>query len=479
MTRLEAWDLRLFQRAARQQSPLADAVLPRLTHSANHGLLWFGVSGVLAATGQRRAAARGLMSLALASSVANVPAKLLTRRTRPLLKPVPLPRQLTRQPTTSSFPSGHSASAAAFAVGVSLEKPKLAVPVGALAAGVAYGRVHTGVHYPGDVLAGLALGASCAVAVKRIWPARPQQAAASRPADQAPALPDGAGLVLVINEGGGSSDQADAVEKLLAEKLPRAEVIRAQDDLEDVLRKAAGRATVLGAMGGDGTLNCAAGIALDKGLPLAVFPGGTLNHFAADLGVGSVEDVVAAIQQGCGIQVSVGSAAPDGDGLYFLNTLALGVYPELVREREKREDRLGKWPAMAVATVKVLRGAEPLCIEIDGQPREVWTLFAGSGHYHPSGFAPSWRARLDEGSIDVRVVDASHRFARTRLVLALLGGVLGRSRVYEERVVGRIAVTTPDGTRLARDGEVGDAPGSLLLRATKDPLIVYRPDQSS
>jgi undecaprenyl-diphosphatase len=173
LARLDALDQRLFRAAARRDSAALDRVLPRLTHSADHGLLWYGVAAALALTGRRRPAARGLTSLLVASSIANVPAKLAARRGRPQLHPVPLPRQLLRQPTTSSFPSGHSTSAAAFAVGVALEEPLLAVPVGALAAGVAYGRVHTGVHYPGDVVAGLALGAACALAVKRVWPAKP------------------------------------------------------------------------------------------------------------------------------------------------------------------------------------------------------------------------------------------------------------------------------------------------------------------
>ncbi len=476
LQRLAALDERLFRRAARADTPLLDRVLPRLTSSADHGLLWAAVAGVLAVSGQRRAAVRGLVSLAVASSVANVPAKHAARRTRPQLHSVPVPRQLFRQPETSSFPSGHSASAAAFAAGVALESPLLAGPVGVLAAGVAYGRVHTGVHYPGDVAAGVALGALCALAVKRVWPARPGLPAAGRTAVDAPALPDGAGLVLVINMHAGSAAGADDVERVLSERLPEAEVVRAQDDVGQALRDAAARCTVLAVMGGDGTVNAAAGIALEAGLPLAVVPGGTLDHFAGELGIADVHDVVDAVQQGSAVGVAVGSASADGEGLYFLNTFALGVYPDLVREREKHEGRIGKWPAMALATVRVLRTAECVAVDVDGERRDLWTLFAGNGQYHPAGFAPSWRERMDDGCIDVRLVDATSRFGRTRLALALLTGRLGRSQVYEERIVGRLPVTSRQGgLRLARDGEVEDGPGHLLLRAAARSLVVYRP----
>jgi diacylglycerol kinase family enzyme/membrane-associated phospholipid phosphatase len=469
LARLDALDLRLFRAAAKRQSPVLDRVLPPLTSSADHGLLWFAVAGALAVGGQRRAAVRGLASLGLASAIANLPAKLAARRGRPQLHPVPL----LRQPTTSSFPSGHSASAAAFATGVALEAPLLAGPVGLPAAGVAYGRVHTGVHYPGDVVAGVALGASCALAVKRVWPAKPAHPAAGRITADAPALPDGEGLVLVVNTAGGSAHLADDVAATLTERLPQAEVVRADSDLEEALRKAASRATVLGVMGGDGTINCAAGIALEAGLPLAVVPGGTLNHFAGELGISSVDDVAEAVRTGSAVEVSVGTA---GEGVYFLNTFALGVYPELVKEREKHEHRLGKWPAMALATVRVLRRAECVAVQVGGEDRNLWTLFAGNGHYHPSGFAPSWRERMDDGAIDVRLIDADKPYARTRMALALLTGRLGRSHVYEQRVVGRLAVRSRQGgLRIACDGEVSEGPGHLLLRASETPLVVYRP----
>jgi undecaprenyl-diphosphatase len=471
LTRLESWDRRAFAAAHRVDAPVLDRVLPPLTSSANRGGLWMGVAGLLALTGRRRAAVRGLVSLGAASALANGPVKLATRRTRPGLDSVPLLRQLALQPRTSSFPSGHSASAAAFATGVALEEPLLALPIGALAAGVAWGRVHTGVHYPGDVAAGLALGVGSALLVTRVWPRRVDHPAASRVAVEAPALPDGAGFVLVANTSGGSADRIDEVEKTLAELLPAAELVRAEDDLEEALKAAASRAKVLGVMGGDGSINCAAGIALEHDLPLAVVPGGTLNHFAGELGIESVEDVAEAVKTGQAVRVSVGSAA---DGLYFLNTFALGVYPELVREREKHEQRIGKWPAMALATLRVLRKAEAVTVEIDGEERSLWTLFAGNGHYHPSGFAPSWRERMDDGCIDVRLVDAKHPYSRTRMALALLTGRLGRSRVYEERVVGHLTVNAPADVKVAVDGEVSDGASVLRLRATPEPLVVYR-----
>ncbi len=173
--RLKQLDQRALDRLAAVESRLLDQALPRLSEAANYGRLWLGVAAALAVTGRRdarRAAARGLVSLALASATTNVLAKGLAGRARPHTGRVPDVRRLRRAPVTTSFPSGHSASAAAVAAGVALEMPPLAVPVGCLAAAVITSRVVTGAHYPSDVLAGSAVGVGAAALTLWWWPRR-------------------------------------------------------------------------------------------------------------------------------------------------------------------------------------------------------------------------------------------------------------------------------------------------------------------
>jgi undecaprenyl-diphosphatase len=163
-------DQELFERSARNHSPLLDLVLPRLTRVADHGVLWMAVAGGLALAGGprgRRAAARGRVSLGITSARANQLGKRSFGRRRPALDDVPPGRRARHVPASASFPSGHAASAAAFATTVAAAVPAAAVPVGTLAAGVAWSRVHTGVHYPGDVLAGLVLGTGVGLLVAR------------------------------------------------------------------------------------------------------------------------------------------------------------------------------------------------------------------------------------------------------------------------------------------------------------------------
>lgn len=165
-------DTKLYAAVAATETPRLDVAMRRLSRTADHGVLWLGVAGALAAAGGRpgRDAARGgLLSLGLASASANLIAKPLTTRRRPEREELAvLVRRHVPMPRTSSFPSGHAASAFAFAVGASRGRPVLAPPLLSLAALVGYSRVHTGVHYPADVLAGAVIGAAAAGVARRL-----------------------------------------------------------------------------------------------------------------------------------------------------------------------------------------------------------------------------------------------------------------------------------------------------------------------
>ncbi|MEU0807889.1 phosphatase PAP2 family protein [Streptomyces sp. NPDC005970] len=488
-------DRRLFARVADSRLRGAHPVLPGLTHAANHGRLWFGTAGVLATVGgrtARRAALRGVGALAAASLASNTVVKWTVNRRRPVLDGVPLIRRLARQPWTSSFPSGHSASAAAFATGVALESTGYGILVAPLAAAVAFSRVYVGVHYPSDVLAGLALGVGAAALTCRWWPPRPQTPAQARPRVSAPALPGGDGLVVVVNRQsgvgvpGGVPGAAPTPAERLRALLPAAEVLERDPgtDLGELLdraaRRAAERGGALGICGGDGSVNAAAALAAERGLPLAVFPGGTFDHFALDVGVPAVEDTVHAVTQGDAVAVDLARVSPlpgDGPGGHFINTFSLGMYPELVKIRESLEGRLGTWPAAAVALARVLRTATPMEIEVNGHRRRLWVLFVGNCRYAPEGFAPAYRERLDDGLLDVRAVDGDQPLARTRLLASALTGTLGRSRVVATRRLRRLSLTGLHEVDVrAYDGEVAPSPAdALVIEKRPGALTVYRP----
>ena len=476
---LHELDLAAYRRIALSDSPDdLDRAWARFTRAADHSKLWLGTAAVLATRGRRgrRAAMRGLLAVGITSGVANQVGKRVFYRQRPdYLTLVEVARLPHRKPVSGSFPSGHSASAAAFAVAAASELPPLAVPLGVAAAAVGYSRVHTGVHYPGDVLAGWALGAGIGLATRWWWPLAPVDADSVRerltPTRTAPA-PKGRGVTIVANAAAGPGGDDGAAAEIRA-ALPEADVVALDDgeQLAKTLEHAAGTATAIGVHGGDGTVNAAAQVAYDAGKPLAVVPGGTLNHLARDLGVESLDDVVRAVEAGSTIEMDVAEI----DGLPFLNTASFGAYAELVDARERLEDRFGKWPALVAALVKVLREREPVEVDIDGRARRIWAIFIGNCRYRPAGFAPAYRPSLDDGLLDVRIVDAEPRFARTRLTLAVLTGTLARSAVYEQRFARELRVRATEPVRLARDGETCDGSREFVVRKRPRSLRVYVP----
>lgn len=464
-----------------------DRSMRELSTAANHSKLWLAIAAALFGRRgvTRKAALRGVLSIAATSAVANGVLKPLLPRHRPIAD-----AGLRRTPTSSSFPSGHAASAAAFATAVAMESPRSGAFIAPLAAAVAYSRVHVGVHWGSDVVAGAAVGAGVALATRRWWPVRQSDEARARPMDTAPVLPDGEGLVMVSNQRSGRPDHDPADE--LEAALPRAVVVRAEPDrdldeqLDEAVAAHAGQVQAIGVAGGDGTVAAAAAVAGRRKLPLVVVPTGTLNHFARDVGVYDLQEAVDATGAGEAVAVDLGlidvhpghgAEPPSAEVLRtrcFLNTASLGSYPDLVRLREKWQPRWGKWPAFAAALIVVLRRAEPVRIRIDGEWMSLWLLFVGNGPYTPRGMVPAWRPSLDTGLLDVRWLRADRRFSRLRAVTSLLLGALGHTRVYTQLEVPTLDVELAVPGMLATDGEVVEHAGRFTFRVDPDPIPVYR-----
>jgi undecaprenyl-diphosphatase len=164
LRRLGHYDRVAYRAVADTTMPVLDAPLRTIADAANFSRPWFVIAGLLAAFGGpsgRRAAVAGVVAIGVTSFVVNQPMKLAGGRRRPerAKHGVPVSRWV-RMPTSTSFPSGHSASAATFAVAVGDLAPSLRAPLGAAASAVCFSRVYTGVHYPGDVVAGAFVGAA-------------------------------------------------------------------------------------------------------------------------------------------------------------------------------------------------------------------------------------------------------------------------------------------------------------------------------
>jgi membrane-associated phospholipid phosphatase len=176
---LGAVDRAVYEAVARTPTAALDGPVRRLSNAADHSRLWLGIAAAIALLGGRRGrrvAVEGAVSIGVTSAVVNQGLKRVAERDRPerqgpdlfTARHVPMPR-------STSFPSGHAASAFAFAYSISRHLPGLAVPLRLLATAVAYSRVHTGVHYPGDVVIGSVTGAGTAAMVAAVWDRLPRR----------------------------------------------------------------------------------------------------------------------------------------------------------------------------------------------------------------------------------------------------------------------------------------------------------------
>ncbi len=152
---------------------------------------------------------------------------------------------------------------------------------------------------------------------------------------------------------------------------------------------------------------------MESGLPLAVFPGGTFNHFAKDIGCDTVAKTVDSIRRGSVACVDVVCLNEDH---MVINTASIGAYPTFVQTREKLEHKIGKPLAGLYAMFHTLRRDEPVRIAYDNTTLQTSLFFIGNSTYLPSGFAPSRRTRMDDGLIDVRILETGRRFSTVRIV---------------------------------------------------------------
>ncbi len=166
LAEIQRIDQAIYDAVASTPSPKLDSAMRKLSRAADYSRLSMTAALVLALTGGargRRAALDGVASLSVTAALVNLVVKPLGRRPRPNRTDAAVPSERhVAMPASRSFPSGHTAAAVAFATAAGRDLPAAAPPLYLLATAISYSRVHTGVHFPGDVLAGALAGATIA-----------------------------------------------------------------------------------------------------------------------------------------------------------------------------------------------------------------------------------------------------------------------------------------------------------------------------
>ncbi|MTV40919.1 diacylglycerol/lipid kinase family protein [Duganella radicis] len=237
-------------------------------------------------------------------------------------------------------------------------------------------------------------------------------------------------------------------------------------------------APVVVAGGGDGTINAVASVLAGTETRLGVLPLGTLNHFAKDLNIPlELDEAVANTVHGVAVRVDVGEV----NGRIFLNNSSLGIYPDIVRDREAQQRHLGrgKWPAFGWALFAALRRFPFLSVrlKINGEEhlRRTPFVFIGNNEYL-QGLTLGARERLDTGKLCLYVAQKPTRLGLLRYAVHALFGRLREARDFDVLSSQELTIETRhQRLRVATDGEVTLMSPPLCYRSRASALHVIVP----
>jgi diacylglycerol kinase family enzyme len=293
---------------------------------------------------------------------------------------------------------------------------------------------------------------------------------------------------VIINAGAGTGhddERAAELRRKLADAGLDADLTLAAggEELIAAARRAReGGARLVVAGGGDGSVNAVASQlvgGVNREIHFGVLPMGTLNHFAKDLGIPlDLDAAIRNLASGVPKRVDVGEV----NGRIFLNNSSLGLYPDIVRDREKQQRRLGrgKWPAALWASLAALRRYPFLSmrLEVDGKrlARRTPFVFIGNNAYTMQGLAIGVRERLDAGKLSLYVAQHPTRFGLLRFALDALRGRLGEERDFDVLHAAGFEIDTHRARlHVATDGEVTVMAPPLRYRSRPGALAVLVP----
>lgn len=489
--RLARLDRQLLAAAIRGRSPVSDRIMTTASGAANRSMLWVAVAAVLSATGKRRprtAAGSGLLGIGIAATLVNGPLKFAWQRERPASDFIGSAAPLLPLPRTFSFPSGHAASAFAFATGVTSALPAAGPVVVPMAATVAYSRVHTGVHYPSDVAVGASVGVASGLLAARIAKRiRARSVHHPRSPSLDVAVPRHA--VLLASGKSGSADELDPARQALADAgwtVDEVIDIENVDRLTDLVKGSGPDLPLVIAAGGDGTVCLALNAIADSGALLAIVPLGTSNDVARSLGIppNAVEAALAIVDGRVtrvdAASVKVGDGA-DVKAQIFLNAATAGLnvaFANLATDGSVRDQFGGL--TYPIAAARALRSYEPFecTLEFDGEQRTVPAVHVSVSNAPVFGGLLGMRvpgASMTDGLLDVIAIEP---LSTGRLLLAVADTVVGRHRpvhgVHAMRVKS-LRINAGAGQEIALDGEViGELPAEFRALPGAVRVVVPR-----
>jgi diacylglycerol kinase family enzyme len=292
---------------------------------------------------------------------------------------------------------------------------------------------------------------------------------------------------IIINSKSGADDKETLREKLadLFSARGLTPVISLLDDGSELIplakRRLSEGCNPIVAGGGDGTISAVASVLVDTSTTLGVLPLGTLNHFAKDMKVPlDLEGATGVILDGTQVNVDVGEV----NGRVFLNNSSLGLYPSIVHQREKQQQRLGrgKWTAFIWAAFSVLRRYPFIDLRLTADTVEMRRrtpfVFIGNNEYEMEGLNIGARGCLNAGQLSLHVAHRVGRWGLVRFALSALFGTLRNEKDLDMLCTGEVWIETKRARlHVATDGEVSIMETPLHYRVRPGALSVLAPSE--
>lgn len=291
-------------------------------------------------------------------------------------------------------------------------------------------------------------------------------------------------VAVILNSGSGShaDETLDRVRELFARHGIDADfhVADGTTGLAELARSVCrSDAEVIVAGGGDGTVSSVAAEVIKTGKLLGVLPLGTLNNFSKDLEIPQdLDEAVGMIAEGFFAAVDAGEV----NGRTFINNSSIGLYPHLVRHRE-RQQRIGhgKWRSAFWAALRVFRVSPFLNVRLDVHGRELFRktpfVFVGNNAYEMDIYNIGRRPSLQDGKLSIHLLRRGGRAALVMLVVRTLFGRLRQSKDFEEFETCEIEIATKRRRVLvARDGEIDVFESPLRYKILPAALKVIVPE---
>lgn len=252
----------------------------------------------------------------------------------------------------------------------------------------------------------------------------------------------------------------------------------AMDDMRSALAAASAASNEVWVGGGDGTLRTATDLFLESGTVLGVLPLGTMNLLARDLGIPlGLSEAVAALSRAPVSPIGIGCL----NGQPFLTMSALGLYPEMVidRERRRRLFGYGKWRAMARAALRAIKRHRTMrvAVTLDGEQRTIETtmVIVTAAPFRFRAGRLFDRPALDSDSLTVYLSHPKTRLHAVEQAVRILLGSVERDPALETLTARHVRIDFRKSRPVANDGEVEFVQAPLLYELGGTKLSVRYP----